>query len=350
MNVDVLRQIEAAKAGKKLPVVEQLGLRRMFPQLETANLAFRNLGNLKFADVSAEWGFNAAAISQGMALADLDNDGDLDVVINNLNAPAMIYRNETVAPRFAVRLRGNLPNTRGIGAKITVTGGPVPQSQEMICGGRYLSSDDPVRVFAAGSLTKQLRIEVVWRSGKRSVVPDAKPNSLYEIDEAEAIGEQNPASRPGTSPRFFEEITRVLSHRHTEEPFDDFARQPMLPNKLSQLGPGVSWFDVDGDGWDDLIIGSGRGGVLGVFHNEKGSQFKRLEGAPYNQPVTRDQTTVLGWRNSAGHAVLLAGSSNYEDGLASWQRHSRIQSGEQNNREFISRSRRQHRPARDGGH
>src|ERR1043166_3080812 len=90
-----------------------------------------------------------------MALADLDNDGDLDVVINNMNSVAGIYRNETIAPRLAVRLHGKPPNTRGIGAKIKVSGGPTVQSQEMICGGRYLSSDEPVRVFAAGRLTKR---------------------------------------------------------------------------------------------------------------------------------------------------------------------------------------------------
>ena len=85
-----------------------------------------------------------------------------------------------------MRLRGAPPNTRGIGARIRVTGGPVPQSQEMMCGGRYLSCDDTLRVFAAGSLTNRLRLEVTWRSGKRSVVPDAKPNCLYEIAEAGA--------------------------------------------------------------------------------------------------------------------------------------------------------------------
>src|SRR5262249_56506920 len=108
-------------------------------------------------------GLHEEGVSQGMALADFDNDGDLDVVINNLNGGATLYRNNSAAPRVAVRLKGRAPNTRGIGAKIKVWGGPVRQSQEMICGGRYLFCDDKVRVFAAGGPTNQLSVEVNLR-------------------------------------------------------------------------------------------------------------------------------------------------------------------------------------------
>src|SRR5207253_9220574 len=159
-------------------------------RLDTPNVAFRNKGDLTFAEVGRAWGFDLHGVSQGMALADLDNDGDLDIVINNLNGAAAILRNDSPAPRVAVRLKGRDLNTRGIGAKIKVTGGPVPQSQEMICGGRYLSSDDTMRVFAAGSATNELRIEVTWRDGIRSVVA-GKANYIYEIDEDGAQALQN---------------------------------------------------------------------------------------------------------------------------------------------------------------
>jgi len=163
----------------------------MYPPLPLPNKAFRNEHNLTFRELGHEWGFDFKGVSQGMCLCDLDNDGDLDVVVNNMNGVAGLYRNESNAPRVAVRLKGQAPNTQGIGARIWLYGGAVPrQSQEMICGGRYLSGDDPMRVFAAGSLTNEMRIEVRWRNGKRSAVNGVKANRIYEIIEAGAVQDQ----------------------------------------------------------------------------------------------------------------------------------------------------------------
>lgn len=312
-NLDYVRRIEAMKKERQRTAVEQLRLREIFPKLETANLAFRNRGNLRFEDVSAAWGFNTIGVKQGMAVADLDNDGDLDLAVSSLNGPALLYRNDANAPRLAVRLKGKAPNTRGVGARIRVLGGPVPQSQEMICGGRYLSSDDFMRVFAAGSPTNRLTIEVTWRSGKKSVISNAHANRIYEIDENGAQPIQGPKSKPQNPAPLFRDVSALLHHIHHEESFDDFERQPLLVRKLSQPGPGVTWFDVDGDGLDDLILSSGRGGQLAVFRNNGRGEFQALPRAPFNLPVPRDQTAVLGLTRGQGR-TLLAGSSNYEDG------------------------------------
>ena len=306
-NADMDQQIEATRRSKKLTSTEIANLVRLFPRLLTPNRLFRNRGDLTFEEVGAAWGFNTPGISQGMALADLDNDGDMDVVVNNLNGPAGIYRNDGVAPRIAVCLKGLGANTRGVGATIKVLGGPVPQSQEMICGGRYLSGDDAMRVYAAGNATNRLTIEVIWRGGKRSVIRGALPNRVYEIDEAQAVEvKANAALKPQP---IYRDVSEIIQHRHHEEPFDDFERQPLLPNRLSQLGPGVSWHDYDGDGWDDLIIGTGKGGPLAVYHNDGRGGFKAVDEPPLNWPVRRDLTTVLGIESG-----FIAGSSNYRDG------------------------------------
>lgn len=313
LDADTLKETSAT--GREKSAAQHLMDLKKFARIEPPKLAYRNRGNRTFTEAGEEWGFDTRGISHGMALADLDNDGDLDVVLNNLNSGDGIYRNESAAPRLAVRLRGRAPNTRGIGARIKVTGGPVRQSQEMICGGRYLSCDDTMRVFAAFSPTNDLALEVLWRGGGRSFVPHAKPNHLYEIDEA---GAQPVVSQPPTNPGhepWFTDSSALLGHTHHETPFDDFLRQPLLPRKFSQLGPGVSWFDLNGDGWDDLIIGTGEGGLLAIFENDGKGGFKRLTQPPLNQAAARDQSGILGWKADNRPARLLVGSANYEDGL-----------------------------------
>ncbi len=312
-NVDTARQVETLKKERRLSAVEQLRLRKIYPRLDNAALAFRNLGGLRFEDASAAWSFNAAGVKQGLALADLDNDGDLDAVLNCLNGPALLYRNDATAPRVQVRLKGLAPNTRGVGAKIRVLGGPVPQSQEIICGGRYLSGDDFVRIFAAGSATNRLTIEVTWRSGVVSVVTNVLANSVIEVDERVTVQSSKFKVQSSKFPPLFSDVSVLLNHAHHEEDFNDFERQPLLVRKHSQPGPGVAWFDLDGDGRDDLLVGSGRGGTMAAFRNTGPGGFEPLKRAPFNALVTRDQTAVLGVLR-IGARTLLAGSSHYEDG------------------------------------
>jgi len=155
---------------------------------------------------------------------------------------------------------------------------------------------------------------VDWASGKLSVIEDAAPNFLYEIDEVAAL----PALPQPASPQvpFFDDATSLISHTHHEEVFDDFARQPTLPKKLSQLGPGVCWCDLNGDGWDDLVIGSGKGGSLKVFLNDGKGGFQLSAGHLANLMAVRDQTAVLGSYSSSNRSTLLVGSASYEDGQA----------------------------------
>ncbi len=313
-GMDVLNRIKAMRAAGGLKSAEEtFTVRKLFPRLATPNVAFRNNHDLTFEEVGQQWGFDFAGVSHGLAFADLDKDGDLDVILNNFNDPPTLLRNNSSAPRVAVRLKGRAPNTAGIGAKIKVSGGPVVQQQEMIAGGRYLASDQAMRVFAAGHVTNALTIEVNWRSGRRTVVPGARGNQLYEISEEGAVAAANPKTTNGVGP-FFEDVSALLNHTHAEEPFDDYVRQPLLPKKLSQLGPGVSWCDVDGDGWDDAVIASGKGGALSAFRNDGRGGFQPLNQPPFNQPVARDQTTVLSWPKAPGQITLLTGAANYEDG------------------------------------
>jgi hypothetical protein len=190
----------------------------------------------------------------------------------------------------------------------------------MLAGGRYLSSDDAVRVFAAGSPTNRLTIEVKWRNGQRSVIEAARPNSLCEIQEPASVEDSGStkearAARSGSTsaiagqPTHFQDVSELLGHTHIEEPFDDLRRQPLLPKRLSQLGPGVAWLDLDGNGSEDLVVGSGRGGRLAVFLNNGKGGFTPVPSAA--DPTPTDLTGLVGCTVS-NQPALLVGLSGYE--------------------------------------
>ena len=283
----------------------------MYRPLPLSKQAYRNEGGVRFVEEKGWWGEEEKGIWHGMCLVDLDNDGDLDVVVNRMNGEAGLYRNESAGGRVGVRLKGEGRNTRGIGARIELRGGAVPrQSQEMMSGGRYLSGDDGMRVFGSGKAAGGMELEVRWRGGKVSVVKGVEANRVYEIEEKGAMSESVGGRKVEKMGRLFSDESGRLGYRHYDEEFDDFVRQPLLAHKQSQGGPGLGWMDVNGDGRDDLVIGSGKGGRPGWYVNDGKGGFGLVE----QEVAKRDQCGLVGWMNGMGKAEVLVGESGYEEG------------------------------------
>ena len=308
---DATRRIaEAAEAGRLTGPAAIAALVRTVPALATPNVAFRNRGDATFEDVSAAWGFREDTISQGIALADLDGDGDLDVVMNDLDAPPGVYRNEATAPRIRVSLRGRGGNRDGVGAVVTVRAEGLPaQSAEVFAGGRYLGGDVPARTFATGRAA-DVEVEIRWPDGVVDRFPRIPAGSSVVVTAGDPPAAPGAPTRPPVPAPMFEDASKALGHVHVDEPFDDFARQPTLPTRLSQGGPGVTWTDLDGDGRPDLVVGAGRGGKPGVFLNDGKGGFVPADRPPFQKATGRDLTAILPL-----NGALVAGVSNFEDGL-----------------------------------
>ena len=301
-HLDTIIKLKKKRESSKMTNREILLARKIFPSQSTPNVAFKNLGNLKFSDYSTKWGFDLKGISHGMACGDLDGDGDLDLVVNNLNSSVSIYRNNALKPRLIVGLKGPENNSHGIGARIEVSHGSFSQSQEIIGGGRYLSSDDYKRVFAMEK--GKGKITITWSDLRQTIINNVEPNRAYLVDYRGA--QEMKPNNASKSPMFSLVSSKGLNF-HKENLKE--ITQPLLPKGLSEAGPGIAFGDLDDDGWEDLAISSGRGGAVSLYKNLKGRGL-----TAFNKGKTiinsRDGLSLI---ITGGN--LMQSFSNIEDGL-----------------------------------
>ncbi|MDA0813918.1 MAG: FG-GAP-like repeat-containing protein [Verrucomicrobia bacterium] len=286
------------------------------PTMPEQNLAFKNVDGLKFKDVSRDWGVAHTGMSYGTAYGDIDRDGDLDLVVVNLDEPVSIYRNNSVGSNtIAVQLKGRESNSYGIGAlvRLEAESGTLHVRQMMPATG-FLSSNLPELHFGLGNEARVKKLTVTWPSGRVQAFENLSAENRFVIQEPAGSVAQIPAK---PTPLFAE--SKVLDGLfHREENYEDFDRQPLLPNKLSQLGPGLAWADVDGDGDEDLFIGAARNMGGAVLLNEGPDadgvcQFSLPSPKPFIDDAAQENMCALFFDADAdGDMDLYVANGSYE--------------------------------------
>ena len=236
----------------------------LMPDGKVHNYFFKGNQNLQFDDKSMSWGFEEAKIANGATYADLDNDGDLEIITNNINAEATIYNNQSIenlGNSFCkIKLKGESQNTFGVGAKVVLKANGIEQTQQLMPTRGFMSAVEPILTFGLGKNVQMIdTIKVIWESGKGQVLTKVKVNTTLILDEKNAKLIPPILAKPVQLT--FEEVSNKLNLNFTqkENQYFDFNRESLMPFKVSTEGPKIAVGDVNNDGKEDLYMGGAKG-------------------------------------------------------------------------------------------
>ena len=285
------------------------------PSTRASNHIFKNTGDLRFIDVSTISGFGEDGFSHGLAIADLDLDGNLDIVINEMNQPASIYRNASASTGnyVHVELIGPAQNTYGLGCQITAYWNDQKQTNTMQTTRGYYSSSEPVVTFGIGKSTGVDSIVVIWNQNEQTVIKDVKPAQLIAIDYQKS---DRKTRSQFTQDPFFQSMG-ALRVPHHETPYDDYNKQILLPHKLSDLGPFVASGDINGDRRLDLFCGGAAGEPGQIYVQSRGGEFRpSVQKALEADARYEDGQSVMFDFDQDGDLDLyvVSGSNEFEEG------------------------------------
>ncbi|WP_034256654.1 VCBS repeat-containing protein [Arenibacter latericius] len=300
LNYAVQKKIDENKTGVEMAITDLL---ENMPATLEENYSYKNNGNLTFSKVNENWGLNRKSLSNGAAYADLDNDGDLDLVVNNIDEHPFIYRNNsnihTNNTTVKIKLNGEGMNTFGIGSKVIVKTETLEMMQEMMPTRGFQSSIDYNLIFGLGEANTIKEIIVKWPDGKTEILNNITPGKTLTLFQKNA-NNYNTNIQHNLDP-LFTAVTSdsLLKHIHKENNFNDFKREQLLPHKLSTQGPKIGIADVNNDGFEDVFIGGAKGSAGQLFLQTNAGRF-----IPANQKVFEKE------KNSEDIGVLFFDADN----------------------------------------
>ncbi|MFX0555836.1 VCBS repeat-containing protein [Maribacter sp. CXY002] len=314
-NLDFINYMEDfVKSKGRLQREDVLQLIQKMPSSDLTNYYFSNNNGTSFSNIGKQAGIDQPSNSNGAAYADLDNDGDLDLIVNNINKPVFIYKNNTSESSnnyVKVILKGENKNTQGIGSKVTLYANNQQQVLEQIPNQGYLSSVSSVLHFGLGNNDQIDSLVVQWHSGKVETKSKINPNTTIILNEKDAV-------KLSTSNKLhnilFKEIKPKVVHKNKSSKINDFKRQTLLTKQLSHQGPAMIKADINNDSLDDLLIGGGIGQSATLYLQQKnGELLKKIVPDFDKDSVSLDTDIAVFDANNDGNLDVYIASGGYHN-------------------------------------
>jgi enediyne biosynthesis protein E4 len=287
MNFYASERIKEAQGQTSAPLMEIIS---KMESTKTHNYIFRNNGDLTFSNKVKDWGFADPLLTNGAVYADLDMDGDLELILNNVNEKAVIYENTAKGNYLKVNLTGEGMNRNGIGAKVSVYfNGQMGFQEYMPARGFQSSMQGPLH-FGLGEAQTADSVVVVWPSRKKQTLRNIPAGQTVNVNEAEATDGATPKVKPLP---YFSPASGVLNFRHRETPAADFKRQALLPYMISAYGPAMAAGDVNGDGLEDVFVGGGKLQAGDIFLQTPDGRFVPSNQEALQQDLVADDVAAV---------------------------------------------------------